>query len=262
MATAAVGQPPPVEVALTPQGVINNLGHPSTTSYANTIKRKSPPHKPVPMKQIAYLHGEPRIVWEDEEVDTTKLNKTRPSCARVKVEVDLMGDFLNRINVGVRKRTWEITEKWIAINYDYVPKYCKSCKLQGHNEKECFIIHPELYPKEDEKEVEKIEKRESTRGEPKQGESNAFTEQRRKNGNGRGSFPNKGGKRAQVWNPKNNQARDQNIETNNKYEALEEEKDEDEVISSGVTDKTSIDKLSRPEPTPWTWMALENHCWL
>ncbi|KAG5614279.1 hypothetical protein H5410_014103 [Solanum commersonii] len=41
---------------------------------------------------------------------------------------------------------------------------------------------------------------------------------------------------------KNNQARDQNIETNNKYEALEEEKDEDEVIASGVKDITSIDK--------------------
>ncbi|KAG5600514.1 hypothetical protein H5410_031884 [Solanum commersonii] len=63
------------------------------------------------------------------------------------MEVDIMGDFPTRINVGVRKRTREITEKWIVINYDYVPNYCKSCKLQGHNEKECFIIHPELYPK-------------------------------------------------------------------------------------------------------------------
>ncbi|KAK4733469.1 hypothetical protein R3W88_007730 [Solanum pinnatisectum] len=81
------------------------------------------------------------------------LNKTKPSCARVKVEVDLMGDFPNRINVGVRKRTGEVVEKWISIKYDYLPKYCNTCKLQGHNEKECFIIHPELYPKEDEEEI-------------------------------------------------------------------------------------------------------------
>ncbi|KAG5631911.1 hypothetical protein H5410_003628 [Solanum commersonii] len=96
--------------------------------------------------QIAYLHGEPYIIWEEEEVDQMIINenlqyavieeetsiamawisflslppiffgkeavfslvavvekpvqvdmatqnKTRPSCARVKVEVDMMGDF-------------------------------------------------------------------------------------------------------------------------------------------------------------------------
>ncbi|KAG5600513.1 hypothetical protein H5410_031883 [Solanum commersonii] len=75
MATVAVRQPPLVEVAPTPQGVINNLGQPSTKSYANTIKPKSPPHKPVPMKQIAYLHGEPRIVWEEEEVEQMIINE-------------------------------------------------------------------------------------------------------------------------------------------------------------------------------------------
>ncbi|KAK4718618.1 hypothetical protein R3W88_016956 [Solanum pinnatisectum] len=80
------------------------------------------------------------------------LNKTRPSCARVKVEVDIMGEFPTRINVGMRKKTGEVVEKWVPIKYDYVPKYCKTCKLQGHNERECFVIHPELYPKE-EKEV-------------------------------------------------------------------------------------------------------------
>ncbi|WMV15119.1 hypothetical protein MTR67_008504 [Solanum verrucosum] len=83
------------------------------------------------------------------QVDMATQNKTRPSCARVKVEVDLMGEFPKRINIVMKKKTGEINEKWIIIKYDYVPKYCKTCKLQGHNEKECFIIHPELYPKED-----------------------------------------------------------------------------------------------------------------
>lgn len=36
-------------------------------------------------------------------------------------------------------------EKWINIKYDYMPKYCKTCKLQAYNEKECFVIHLELY---------------------------------------------------------------------------------------------------------------------
>ncbi|KAG5624599.1 hypothetical protein H5410_009817 [Solanum commersonii] len=187
---ATVGQPPPLKVVPTPQGIVNN---PSITTYANTIIANNPQHTLVSMKQVTYLHDEPQIVWRrrkttlledyvtlpskqqfyithnywsyhmktlkwdpmfDPEKETSieiasisfpslppnflgketifslasavgkplqvhmaTLNKTRPSCVRVKVEVDLMGVFPNRIN---------------------------------HNEKECFIIHPELYPKEDE----------------------------------------------------------------------------------------------------------------
>lgn len=75
MATMAVGQPSPVEVAPTSHGVINNIGQPSTVSYANTIKTKNPDYKPIPMKQIVYLHGEPRIVWEEEEVEQMIINE-------------------------------------------------------------------------------------------------------------------------------------------------------------------------------------------
>lgn len=64
--------------------------------------------------------------------------------------MDLLGEFPKRINIGVRnKDKGDIKEKWITINYDYIPKYCKNCKLQGHNEKECYVLHPELYPKEE-----------------------------------------------------------------------------------------------------------------
>ncbi|KAG5601055.1 hypothetical protein H5410_032425 [Solanum commersonii] len=40
-------------------------------------------------------------------------------------------------------------EKWIKINYDHVPKYCKSCRIRGHNEEECYVIHLKLYPKKE-----------------------------------------------------------------------------------------------------------------
>lgn len=42
------------------------------------------------------------------------------------------------------------------MKYDYMPKYCKRCKLQGHNENKCYVIHPKLYPKQ-EKEADKEE---------------------------------------------------------------------------------------------------------
>ncbi|KAK4733567.1 hypothetical protein R3W88_007828 [Solanum pinnatisectum] len=73
-------------------------------------------------------------------------NKTRPSCARVKVEVDLLREFPKRIKIGMRMRNKEVVEKWIKIKYDYVPKYCQTCMIQGHNEEQCYVVQPELHP--------------------------------------------------------------------------------------------------------------------
>ncbi|WMV20196.1 hypothetical protein MTR67_013581 [Solanum verrucosum] len=64
------------------------------------------------------------------QVDLVTKNQTRPSCARVKVEVDLLREFPHKIIVGVRKRTREVVEKNIQIKYDYLPKYCKNCKIR------------------------------------------------------------------------------------------------------------------------------------
>ncbi|KAH0665692.1 hypothetical protein KY285_026898 [Solanum tuberosum] len=55
------------------------------------------------------------------QVDMATKNQTRPSCARVKVEVDLLKDFPKRINIGIRSKG-EVQEKWIKIKYDYMPK--------------------------------------------------------------------------------------------------------------------------------------------
>lgn len=56
-----------------------------------------------------------------------------------------MSEHPKRVNVGIRKKSGEIVSKWIQIRYDYLPKYCKTCKLQGHNKEECFVLHPELF---------------------------------------------------------------------------------------------------------------------
>lgn len=32
----------------------------------------------------------------------------------------------------------------VRVEYDSLPKYCKRCKMQGHNKEECRILHPEL----------------------------------------------------------------------------------------------------------------------
>ncbi|KAH0643590.1 hypothetical protein KY289_034564 [Solanum tuberosum] len=377
MAMLAVGQSPLMEAGPTTQVIIED---PLKKSYANILKPPQSQYKPIPLKQIAYLHGEPRIVWEEEEVnqmiinedlqytvvgkfsygwpdiqdlrklipkqcelkgevnigllsnryiliratrldDYVKLlskpqfyitydyysypmrtfkwdpcfdpeeetstaiawisfpalppnffgkeavfslasavgkplqvdlatqNKTRPSCARVKVEVDLLGEFPKRINLGMRMKMGEVKEKWIHINYDYVPKYCKSCKLQGHNENECFIIYPELYPKEEDKEeristdkenegvnreTTNITQRKGVAGTSKEDNGNTkiveevvFQEQRRKNYHKGGRQPYKG-RVDQRWNPRPQQQVQGTI-TGNKFEALEDKIEEDKT---------------------------------
>ncbi|KAH0748775.1 hypothetical protein KY290_028007 [Solanum tuberosum] len=86
-----------------------------------------------------------KAVGKPLHVDMATKNKSRPSCVKIKVEVDLLRDFPKRINVGVKKASLgEIISKWINIKYDYMPKYCKTCKFQGHTKIECFVLHLEL----------------------------------------------------------------------------------------------------------------------
>ncbi|KAG5611035.1 hypothetical protein H5410_022316 [Solanum commersonii] len=65
--------------------------------------------------------------------------------SRVKVEVDLLREFPKRITVGIKKgSTGKTISIWINICYDFMPKYCKACKLKGNNESERFVLHPEF----------------------------------------------------------------------------------------------------------------------
>lgn len=76
-------------------------------------------------------------------LDMATINKTRPSCARVKVQIDLPKNV--RMDIE-NEATSETRTEWVKVQYDYIPKYCKECGLQGHNEYECRRIHPELIP--------------------------------------------------------------------------------------------------------------------
>jgi len=92
------------------------------------------------------------------QVDMATKNKTRPSCARVKVEVDLLREFPKHIKIGMKKTDGEVMEKWVRIKYDYVTKYCKTCMIQGHDEQQCYVEQPELYPKTEKKDHEPKDK--------------------------------------------------------------------------------------------------------
>ncbi|KAG5591557.1 hypothetical protein H5410_042071 [Solanum commersonii] len=107
------------------------------------------------------------------QVDLATRNQTRPSCARVKVEVDLLKEFPKRIKIGVKRSEELISERWINIRYDYMPKYCKTCKIQGHDEQQCYVVHPELYQgKKDKNSQEEMKESQGEEAKDKGGETN------------------------------------------------------------------------------------------
>ncbi|XP_019240366.1 PREDICTED: uncharacterized protein LOC109220355 [Nicotiana attenuata] len=92
-----------------------------------------------------------RAVGNPLHVDLATQNGTRPSCAKVKVKVNLLGNIPKRIKIVEEADESGPEEfKLIRIKYDYMPKYCKPCKKQGHSEAECWVIHPELHKRFDE----------------------------------------------------------------------------------------------------------------
>ncbi|KAH0712333.1 hypothetical protein KY285_007891 [Solanum tuberosum] len=64
MAIPAVAQPPPVEI----RPALALIQTPVVT-YAETMNSSAIVQQHMQLKPIVYLHGEPRIVWEEEEVE-------------------------------------------------------------------------------------------------------------------------------------------------------------------------------------------------
>ncbi|XP_060183215.1 uncharacterized protein LOC132613185 [Lycium barbarum] len=78
-------------------------------------------------------------------LDMATINKTRPNCATVKVIVDLAANLPKVVNMKITDEKYGISRiVKVQIQYDVLPKYCTRCKMQGHNEEGCRILHPEL----------------------------------------------------------------------------------------------------------------------
>ncbi|KAK4353523.1 hypothetical protein RND71_025717 [Anisodus tanguticus] len=76
-------------------------------------------------------------------IDAATLNKTRPSYARVKVEFDLLKNHPQHVVIQVGEGDG-ITTEIQKIRYDFKPKYCTNCKLQGHDVDGCWNLKPTL----------------------------------------------------------------------------------------------------------------------
>ncbi|WMV44980.1 hypothetical protein MTR67_038365 [Solanum verrucosum] len=84
---------------------------------------------------IALVAGKPIAI------DKATQYKSRPSTARVKVEIDLLANLPHRMRIQyVDQKTGKSVEQFQKFVYDNLPFYCNFCKHQGHNESDCRLL--------------------------------------------------------------------------------------------------------------------------
>ncbi|KAF3655888.1 hypothetical protein FXO38_14465 [Capsicum annuum] len=97
------------------------------------------------------------VVGKPLQLDIATINKTSSSYARVKVLVDLLAKLPKMIEIEVvNTKLNESKVQGEKIQYDFLLKYCKICKLQRHEENECRPPHSELkkaYHKQEEEDT-------------------------------------------------------------------------------------------------------------
>ncbi|KAI0513597.1 hypothetical protein KFK09_009624 [Dendrobium nobile] len=73
------------------------------------------------------------------QTDQATANRSRPSVARVLVEIDITKKHPKEIWIGSDK--FGYLQK---VEYEKVPDFCLHCKVHGHAIQECFVAHPHL----------------------------------------------------------------------------------------------------------------------
>lgn len=85
----------------------------------------------------------------------------------MKIKVDLVAKLPESVKINEEDNvTGEIMSKWIEIQCDYMPKYCRECCLQGHDEENYWNVNPKLLDKEKEQSKNEtvVENARETRG--------------------------------------------------------------------------------------------------
>lgn len=80
------------------------------------------------------------LIGNPLRMDSATATLSRPSSARVQVEVDLLKAIPEKIWIGIGSSDGF----WQKIDTDYIPPYCLHCWHVGHSEDDCTIKNPEL----------------------------------------------------------------------------------------------------------------------
>lgn len=81
------------------------------------------------------------LIGRPLKVDAATQNLSRPSGARICVEVDLLKNLPNRLWIGQGDSVF-----WQPVVYENLPSYCPDCSRVGHPSGECLISSPNPQP--------------------------------------------------------------------------------------------------------------------
>ncbi|KAF3650767.1 hypothetical protein FXO38_16986 [Capsicum annuum] len=87
------------------------------------------------------LFSTANIVGKPIHLDNATINKIRPSCARVKIQVDLATNLPSNVEIEVvNSRNDSARIVTISVHYDHLPKYYKNAISKGIQKRtvECF----------------------------------------------------------------------------------------------------------------------------
>ncbi|XP_060210340.1 uncharacterized protein LOC132637239 [Lycium barbarum] len=98
------------------------------------------PKLPIHLHNWLYLKQIASVIGTPLESDVATKNKTRPSMAKGRVELDLLKPLLESIWIGDEDEDSPLKGFEQNIEYEFVPKYCKHCKKLGHSAAECRVL--------------------------------------------------------------------------------------------------------------------------
>ncbi|XP_019264877.1 PREDICTED: uncharacterized protein LOC109242482 [Nicotiana attenuata] len=97
------------------------------------------PELPFHMFKWEYLKQVLEQIGTPMKEDITTIARTRPHMAKVRVEVDLMKALPDSVFVGIKGDTTGLKGRDQKLEYEGVPAFCKTCKLQGHDYERCKV---------------------------------------------------------------------------------------------------------------------------
>ncbi|KAH0671069.1 hypothetical protein KY289_025562 [Solanum tuberosum] len=81
-------------------------------------------------------------------LDKATLTKTRPTIAKVRVEIDLTKLLIDEVILEITNRDGLTEMINQIIEYETIPTFCSHRKMQGHRDENCRKLHPNLQTNE------------------------------------------------------------------------------------------------------------------
>ncbi|OIT21155.1 putative ribonuclease h protein [Nicotiana attenuata] len=117
------------------------------------------PELPFHMFKWDYLRHVLEQIGTPMKEDIATVSRTRAHMAKVRVEVDLMKPLPDAVFIGIEGDTTGLKGRDQKLEYEGVPAFCRTCKLQGHDVERCKVEARKKEQATTNRENEKTEKR-------------------------------------------------------------------------------------------------------